>query len=272
MFVGIGKNMSKYLSWIGLLSMLLFLGCKEKSQLEFEKVNRSRDWNLQLEDPCTDSWQDKWFLDGEIATVENSEKGMNFSAGPVNRDDAHHAVLWTKDSFKGDVKIEYNYTRTDTRVVNVNILYIQASGIGEDPYDVDISVWSDLRKVPTMSIYYNFMRTYHISYSAFKMVNEDPDDDYIRIRKYPVTEEITFDDMEIPPSFNRTGLFLPGETYKITVIKTGSRLFFHVKGEETEKLYSWPLEEADPINEGRIGLRHMYTRSANYSDFKVYIK
>ena len=223
-------------------------------------------------DPCTGNWQDKWFLDGEIASVENSEKGLNFSAGPVNRDDAHHAVLWTKESFKGDVKIEYNYTRTDSQLVNVNILYIQASGIGKDVYDTDIVKWSDLRKIPAMSLYYKYMRTYHISYAAFNMENDDPEADYIRIRKYPVAEEITFDDMEISPSFFKTGLFLPGETYKITVIKTGERLLFHVKGKGTKKLYSWDLGAADPINEGRIGLRHMYTRSANYSDFKVHVK
>lgn len=272
MMVRVGKKIFKYSSWIGLLSMLLFSSCKEKNQLEFDKLNTSSDWSLRLEDPCTGNWQSNWFLDGQIANVENSDKGMNFSAGPINRDDAHHAVLWTKESFEGDVKIEYNYTRTDSRIVNVNILYIQASGIGEEPYDTDISKWSDLRKVPTMSIYYNYMSALHISYAAFKMVNDDPDDDYIRIRKYPVTEEITFDDMEILPAFYKTGLFLPGIEYKITVIKTGDRLFFHVKGEGIEKLYSWLLEDADPINEGRIGLRHMYTRSVNYRDFKVYVK
>jgi len=268
----IGMKRYTYGSWIGLLSMLLFSSCKEKTQLEFDTLNASSDWSLHLDDPCTGNWQANWFLDGQIATIENSDKGMNFSAGPVNRDDAHHAVLWTKESFEGDVKLEYYYTRTDSQIVNVNILYIQASGIGKDPYDEDISRWSDLRKIPTMSLYYNYMSTYHISYAAFKMVNDNPDDDYIRIRKYPVTEEITFDDMEILPDFYKTGLFLPGIEYKITVIKTGDRLFFNVKGEGSEKLYSWHLEDVNPITAGRIGLRHMYTRSANYRDFKVYVK
>lgn len=270
--VRVGKNIFKYGPWIGLLSILLFSSCKDENQLEFDKLNASSHWSLHLDDPCTGNWQSNWFLDGQIATVDNSDKGMNFSAGPVNRNDAHHAVLWTKESFEGDVKIEYNYTRTDSQIVNVNILYIQARGIGEEPYDTDISKWSDLRKVPTMSIYYNYMSALHISYAAFKMVNDDPDDDYIRIRKYPVTEEITFDDMEIPPAFYKTGLFLPGIEYKITVIKTGDSLFFQVKGEGIEKLYSWHLGSADPIKEGRIGLRHMYTRSTNYRDFKVYVK
>ncbi len=239
---------------------------------EFGSEKDSPNWELQFADSCTGNWQDNWFLDGQIAMVENSEKGMNFSAGPVNRDDAHHAVLWTKESFKGDVKIEYSYTRTDAQKVNVNILYIQAMGIGDEPYNKDISKWNDLREIPTMSIYCKYMKTLHISYSAFKMVNDDPEADYLRVRQYPETEEISFDDMEIPPAYYETGFFRPGETYKITVIKNSSLLFFHVEGKRNEKLYTWQLDQGNPITEGRIGLRHMFTRSANYSDFKVYVK
>jgi hypothetical protein len=52
------------------------------------------------------------------------------------------------------------------------------------------------------------------------MENDDPEDDYIRVRQYPVTEEVTFKDMAIEPDYFKTGLFLPGVTYKITVIKS----------------------------------------------------
>ncbi len=252
--------------------LLICVSFSAKSQDEFDKLNTSADWKLELSDPCTANWQNQWFLDGLMAKVENNSDGMNFSAGPLNRNDAHHAVLWTKQSFEGDVKIEYNYTRTDSQVINVNILYIQATGIGKGNFDKDISKWNAFREVPTMSKYYNYMKTLHISYAAFPMVNEDPHNDYIRVRKYPVTEEITFDDMEIPPSYENTGLFLPDRTYKITVIKTNSKLFFNVEGEGLEKLYTWQLDSTNPITEGRIGLRHMFTRSASYSDIKVSVK
>jgi hypothetical protein len=255
-----------------LLLILPFLvSCTKIQKTEFEVLNNSSDWNLQLDDPCTENWENNWFLDGLIARVEQSEKGMNLVAGPINRDDAHHTVLWTKQSFKGDIKIEYNYTRTDGQLVNVNILYIQASGIGKDGFDVDISKWNKFREVPAMSKYFNYMNALHISYAAFDMVNDDPDADYVRIRKYPATEEIPFENTEIPPAYFNTGLFIPGETYKITVIKTGSKLFMNVKGKEVEKLFSWDLPAENPITEGRIGLRHMYTRSAMYSDFKVFV-
>jgi len=259
--------------FLGVLTLsFTFLSCKSKEPDDFDSLNSSSDWKLELSDPCTDNWQSNWFLDGKIAKVEQSDKGMNFIAGPVNRDDANHGVLWTKKVFKGDVKIEYNYTRTDSQVINVNILYIQASGIGVEPYDKDISKWNNLREIPTMSIYYNYMDPLHISYAAFPMVNDDPENDYVRVRKYPIKENQTFEKTEVPPAFYKTGLFLPNVTYKITVIKTNAKLFFKVNGGGLEKVFSWSLEEGQSPDEGRIGLRHMYTRSAQYSDFKVWTK
>ena len=259
-------------SFVYLVVVCLFMGCSGKTQKDFESLKSSKDWTLKLSDSCTVNWQDNWFLDGLIATVENSEKGMNFTAGPEFRNDAHHAVLWTKESFKGDVKIEYNYTRTDSQVINVNILYIQAQGIGKGPYDKDISKWNHLREVPKMSLYYNYMNPLHISYAAFPMVNEDPENDYLRVRKYPVTDAITFKDMEVEPSYYDIGLFLPNISYKVTVIKTDSQLLMNVNGDGKNKLYTFDVSDKEKLVEGRIGLRHMYTRSARYSDFKVSTK
>lgn len=260
---------------------LLFLGLytlfftalqfNQEEQNDFKNLNSSSGWKLEFSDECTTNWQKNWFLDGLIANVENNEKGMTFSAGPENRNDAHHAVLWTKESFKGDIKIEYKYTRTDSQVINVNILYIQAQGIGTKERDKDITKWNTYREVPKMSKYYYNMNPLHISYAAFPTKNEDPENDYIRIRKYPA-EQGKFKETEILPAFFKTGIFLPGETYKITVIKTNSKLHFNVKGKDVNKLYSWDLEEGQSPEEGRIGLRHMYTRSAQYRNFKVYVK
>lgn len=254
------------------LILIMIIGCSKLNMDEFEKVNESSDWQLQFLDPCTENWQHNWFLDGEFATIEHSEKGMNFNAGPINRNDAHHAVLWTKESFKGDIKIDYNYTKTDSQIINVNILYIQATGIGKDSFDVDITKWNEFRSVPKMSKYYKYMKTIHISYAAFKMVNDDSNADYIRVRQYPVNEDVTFADMEISPSYNNTGLFKPGVPYKMTWIKTKSKLSLSIEGDNHNKYYEWILDKSEQITEGRIGLRQMYTRSANYYDFKVYTK
>ena len=254
------------------LGLLVLSGSSTKKKVSFEAPNSAESWQLQMSDPGTKNWQTHWFLDGELATVENSDKGMNFSAGSVNRDDAHHAVLWTKDSFSGDLKIEYDYTRTDDQVINVTILYIQATGIGEGQFDRDITKWRDYRKVPTMRKYYDNMNAIHISYAAFPMVNSDPENDYIRVRRYPATEKIKFEDTEVPPAFFKTGLFRPGVTYHLRWIKTANRLSLEVSGPEETQRYEWDLGAFPLITEGRIGLRHMFTRSARYRNFNVYTK
>ena len=179
------KRMANFIKFLLLAFIVTSLSCnaQDKGQAEFDRLNASNAWNLQLNDPCTGNWQDNWFMDGKIAKVEQSEKGVNFIAGPVNRNDANHSELWTKKSFTGDVKMEYYFTRTDSQIVNVNILYIQATGIGTAPYDKNISKWNNLREVPKMSIYYNYMNPLHISFAAFPMVNDDPANDYIRVRK-----------------------------------------------------------------------------------------
>lgn len=247
---------------------LMLLGCTTRPQEE----SSSESWVEVFSDSCTGDWTDQWFLDGELATIENSSEGMTFSAGPVNRDDAHHAVLWTKSSFEGDVKIEYDYTRTDEQVINVNILFIQATGIGEGEFGKDITEWADYRRVPTMSKYWLNMNTIHVSYAAFPMVNEDPANDYLRVRRYPASSKETFGETEVPPAYERTGLFLPGKTYHLTWTKTKDELVLRVAGDDQDKTYEWDLSGTKPVTEGRIGLRHMFTRSARYKNFKVFTK
>ena len=118
------------------------------SQKMFDDLSNA-EWKNKFYDPCTGNWHEKWFLDGLRATVDNTPKGMVFSAGPLAGDFSCHAVLWTKDSFTGDIKIEYDYTKIDTtHDSEVNILYIQATGIGKEPYLKDISKWSELREIP----------------------------------------------------------------------------------------------------------------------------
>ncbi len=249
---------------------LMIVGCSRNTS-QFGKLDSDSDWKLTFADSGTGDWQEKWFLDGLKAEVKTSNEGMNFAAGPQNRDDAHHAVLWTKKSFEGDVKIQYNYTRTDSQNINVNILFIQASGTGIHEFSKDITLWNKYREIPTMSKYYYNMDPLHLSYAAFPTVNEDPENDYVRVRKYPA-EEGKFGETEILPTFFKTGLFLPYVEYSITVIKSNSKLYFKVEGDNRAEVFSWDLLPEQSPSKGRIGLRHMYTRSARYSDFRVFVK
>jgi len=93
----------------------------------FEKAAAGAAWAEVFSDSCTEDWEAKWFLDGKVGTVTNSPEGMAPTAGPEFRNDAHHMVLWTKDSFAGDLKIEYDYTRLDEVPNCVTILVSSAN-------------------------------------------------------------------------------------------------------------------------------------------------
>jgi len=228
------------------------------------------DWQEVFFDSGMGDWQERWSLDGLKATVSNSEKGMNFRAGPVPRENASHAVLWTRQSFSGDVKIEYEYTRTDEANQYVNILYIQATGNVEEGLPKEIAGWADQRTVPAMSVYWSNMHTYHISYAAYGREPVTDDYDYIRARRYrpDITPKKNGPILE-PDSYERSGLFAPGVPHRITVIKKGNEMFMMIRNADKKYLCHWVNTDQPPITEGAIGLRHMWTRSARYRYFRV---
>ena len=265
------KIATSFIAYLILIQGLLFAASLPKGKdIESEKLYTEltkADWQEVFFDSCTKDWHDKWFLDGLRAKVTNTKRGMVFEAGPVHRDHSCHAVLWTKKSFAGDIKIEYDYTRIDTKARgDVNIIYIQATGIGKDPYVKDISKWSELREIPYMKVYLRNMNLLHISYAAFGS-NAPKGADYVRGRYYPVTTSKN----RFEPTYFNTGLFKPGVTYKITIIKKGNRLFFNVRGKNGSTLYNWDTSKYPQVKEGRIGLRHMWTRTSRYKNFKVSI-
>lgn len=70
-------------------------------------------------------------------------------------------------------------------------------------------------------------------------------------------------------SYDDTGLFENGIRYHMTVIKRGYVLMIKVDGDGKSKLFSWNFSNFPPITEGRIGLRHMWTRFSKYANFSV---
>lgn len=259
-----------------LLTLVVLNGCRtwEPSVSLDDDMKRFRkaadaDWQEMFCDPCTGDWKTLWMLDGLKASVENSPPGMDLKAGPEQGDDSCHAVLWTKQSFTGDVRIDYEYTKLDASTRNVNILYVLASGSGEGVFTRDISNWNKLREVPSMRLYFNHMNTYHISYAAFDQDNVDARNDYIRARRYLPETGKGLKGTDLEPDYLCTGLFEKGVPYKITVIKQGNDLFMNVRNAEKELLCHWSTDAFPMVTEGRIGLRHMYTRSARYRDFRV---
>lgn len=225
-------------------------------------------WKEVFFDEGTGDWRDKWFLDGEIGAAENSPAGLRLSGGPRFGQDAHHTVLWTKDSFEGDVKIEFDYTRLDFENRAVNILFIHATGSGTGPHDRDISKWNELRKVPAMKTYFNNMHLYHVSYAAFPLDGIDTTA-YIRGRRYMPGTGKGLEGTDFTPDYFPRGLFEPGVPHHITVIKRGTDLLMRI--ENNQQVYHCKMSNTalPTVTEGRVGLRHMYTRSARYKNFRI---
>lgn len=229
---------------------------------------QSAPWRETLTDPGTNDWREHWVLDGERVTVRNTPRGMVFAAGPVPGDHASHAVLWTKRSFEGDVRIAFDFQRLDTINRFVNILYIQATGTGQSPYDRDIHAWSALRDVPYMNTYFSHMNLLHISYAAFGNADDKPED-YVRARRYPVGNGRSFDDIAVPPDYADTGLFAPGAWYHVQVVKQGNMVLMHVRGESKERVFQWDLSAFPPLAAGPIGIRHMASRCSRYANITI---
>jgi hypothetical protein len=244
--------------------------------LALQSCNASADkhdssWELVFSDAGVGKWQEHWFVEGLKATVLYDEGGIVFSSGPVPMQQASHAVLWTKQSFEGDVRIEYDYTRLDSMIAYsaVNILYIQATGLGTDQSPTDIFLSTKQREVPSMHAYFLNMNALHISYSTTgpKRAN------YVAARRYPSEDQEQFmESTLIQPIYENVDLFLPGETYHITASKEGSLLSFTAERDGTVHSFEWDTSGFPAVTAGRIGLRHMWSRSSRYQNIRVFQK
>ena len=227
----------------------------------------STNWKEVFYDSGHGNWKDKWFLDGDIGSASNGEKGMQLTAGPKFLNDAHHMVLWTKKEFEGDVKIEFDFTRLDFETRCVNILYIQATGSGNGSFAKDITKWNDYRQVSAMNRYYDYMHTYHISFSANPNF-EEARGGYIRARRY-MPHSTGLKGTKLTPDYFPKDFFKPGDIHHITVIKNDRDIYMKVSNSKKTIYCHFSNENLPIIKEGRIGLRLMFTRSSLFSNFKI---
>jgi len=222
-----------------------------------------------------DNWQEKWFLDGEKATLEHRDGGLAFiTEYTVNKKvdragfDAQHAILWTRQEFEGDIRITYTYTRLPGCSWQ-KLIYVQAQGVGEDPYVEDIYAWRQLREVAAMNMYFNYMDCI-----ALSIRNE------IRCKRYPWMD---MQGNDLPDEFKPRGenKGLPdGHPLDVVVEKREKSILLRMTDTvtgETVVDHSWDLsdeqvnENRDPvyITKGRIGLRQMGGHKMIFRDFKV---
>ena len=114
------------------------------------------------------------------------------------------------------------------------------------------------------------MNVFHISYAAFG--NKGDGFYYVRSRRYPKAKGQLFNSIIVQPSYDKQVFFEKGKKYYITAIKTKDLLSFKMENEEKVETFQWDLSKVKPIQEGRIGIRHMYRRSAIYKNLKIYTK
>lgn len=259
------------------LSLLLVLSYFKSSTVSantldrFNDIENSKNWHMSFK--ANGNWRDQWFLDGKKAKVYNEEQALVFTSGSEEMNPEHHAVLWTKKSFGKSVKIEYEYTRLDTVNKWATMIYILATGRGTNDSPVDISSWINRRSIPYMKTYFENMNLLHISYASYGPKDVGIEQDYIRARRYPLKEGGTFNsDTKIEGDIFNTGMFHPNEIYKITIIKHDKKLYMQVTHRNTEKtkLINWDTSSFPEVTSGRIGLRHMWGKSAIYNNFTVF--
>ena len=227
-------------------------------------------------------WEENWFLDGELGTVRHWNDGLYLAGGPITKwgersfgieqpteYNAHHVVLWTRESFAGDIRVSYEFIKQPGSEGS-NLLYLQAQGIGMPPYDEDIYAWRDLRREPGMNLYFQYMDLISLS------LRED-----IRCRRYP------WNDVERGVSYPGRGLFRPkvqhsgipeGVRLHLDAEKRAESLHLILQNLETGEIFidhTWDLTDTDDerepalIDEGRIGIRLMGGHKILVRDFRV---
>lgn len=258
----------------GVLGCLLTIVAFAEEHGAVPATSASDNSKLLFEDPMTGDWRANWFLDGKEATLRNGEDGLYFAGGTIAKwhdpvkYHAHHAVLWTKREFAGDIRISFEMTRKDDGD-GATLLYIQARGVGKPPYVKDIREWSNLREIPAMSTYYASMDLLSISF------RED-----LRLRRYPWTDKDGNSYPEnglVEPKLDYR-VMAPGDSYFVEVEKRNPHLTLRLYSDDRGKPeveHTWDTstvsEGRDPplIQEGRIGLRQMATRQFVYKNFTV---
>ena len=222
----------------------------------FDELLSSKSWHTVFDDPCTGRWQQQWFLDGEHARVRNDDQAMTIDTAEG------YAVLWTKESFEGDVRIEYDFQRLDESAKGVNILYIQATGDRQGECAEDIRRWAQRRSQAAMSDYFLNMHTYHISYATDK-------NDYIRGRRYLPLANQRLKGTQLSGEITDVGLFSDKQWIHVTVVKKAKELWIEFKHPDKTIRGQFLNLDKPGITEGRVGLRLMPTRLSRFRNFRI---
>lgn len=77
------------------------------------------------------------------------------------------------------------------------------------------------------------------------------------------------DGTDMDPDYFPEGLFEPDVPHKVTVIKRGRELYGVISNPAQDYPFYMVNRDRPPVAEGRVGLRHMFTRSACYKNIRI---
>ncbi len=266
----------------GCLVASLLVSCASKAEnlmnKEVSTMDMPKPGTILFEDSMEEDWQENWFLDGKRAILGHTTEGLWIFCTPsgvnkkVNRAkfDSHHAVLWTKQEFEGDIRITYDFARRGT-----SLLYIQAQGIGTPPYEKDIYEWRNLREVAAMKKYHDYMTLRSLSFR-----------ENIRFKRYPWSDRINkggrYNNVLVRPMIQYDGAHGNVNVEQFCRVVVESRkdsLYLRIEDANNpenviEHTWDAATSGADPnqpvfTQKGRIGLRNMGGCWARYANFKV---
>ena len=224
-------------------------------------------WVLKFSDPGGTSGAavTKYFKDGSTATVAYTANGLEINAP------SGHTVVWTKTSFTGDIRIEFDYKRLNVPRVGINegtLLVVNGWGLSRVcPVDqlthpLDIRAWA--RPVATYDVYKFCMANQTVSFDNLDR-GTDP---RLTVRQNP-----GYHDMGtiIPPKL-QTGVL-----YHVTVTRTGNTLKTLVKrGTTVVASLTATLNPSLPGSQvskfGYVGFRQMTGRRAAYRNIKIFTR
>jgi hypothetical protein len=118
------------------------------------------------------------------------------------------------------------------------------------------------------------MNLLHVSYAAGGRDARDATENYLRVRAYEPrrldsskSKMTSF--LNFKPIIWDTGMFLPGETYKVTAIRRKTDFLFKIRGDNKERVYQFDITGVRNLS-GAMGFRQMWERKSTYKNIKIY--
>lgn len=250
-----------------------YLGPDRDTQLEREfDALESQQWKEKYSEQAGKKVSSGWYLDGKKGSVTKTGDALVLNAGDEIGSEEDHVVLWTRDSYAGDIRIDYEFTRLDSLERFANLLYIQAQGSGAPGYDKEIRRWRKKRQTPRMSTYFDHMNLTHISYATFENKKDVRNPDYIRARRYLPETGNGLKGTAFAQEYLCPLLFETGEPHRITVIKQEGTVWMRIGVNGKNRYFKFDDDRLPDTQAGAIGLRQMYGRHSKYAHFRVFGK